>query len=140
MMIPRLIPFFLILSICAATLLFPQGAGEATTSSSEPRLVIIEDQFKIRSVRDPRISPEGDWVAYTVTTPNLKEEKSETQIWVAPFDGDSKAIPFTAKGHSSSSPRWDPTGKYLAFLSARAKGESKNGSDRKTQVWTLFRG
>jgi dipeptidyl aminopeptidase/acylaminoacyl peptidase len=136
----RLIPLFVTLSLFPTALLFPQGSGEEATSSSEPRLVVIEDQFKIRSVRDPRISPEGDWVAYTVTTPNLKEEKSETQIWVAPFDGDSKAIPFTAKGHSSSSPRWDPTGKYLAFLSARAKGGSQDSSERKTQVWTLFRG
>jgi len=101
--------------------------------------VVIEDQFKIRSVRDPQISPEGDWVAYTVTTPNLKEENSETRIWVAPFDGDSKAIPFTAEGHSSSRPRWDPNGQYLAFLSARNKVGQDN-SEKKTQVWTLFRG
>jgi dipeptidyl aminopeptidase/acylaminoacyl peptidase len=140
MKLRRLIPLFLALSLCTATLLFSQDSRKATASSSEPRLVVVEDLFKISSVRDPRVSPEGEWVAYTVTTPNLKEEKSETRIWVTPFDGGSKAIPFTADGHSSSRPRWDPSGQYLAFLSARAKGSSQDSSERKTQVWTLFRG
>jgi Tol biopolymer transport system component len=37
----------------------------------------------------------------------------------------------TAKGQSSSQPRWSPDGRYLSFLSSRDKGN--------TQVWTLSR-
>ncbi len=136
----RLIPVYLFVFTWTTPLLFPQLSGEESTSSNEPRLVVIEDQFKIRSVRDPQISPEGDWVAYSVTATDVKEEKSETRIWVSPFTGDSKAIPFTAEGNSSSRPRWDPSGQYLAFLSARNKGGSQEASERKSQVWTLFRG
>jgi len=104
---------------------------EERIPSTQKRLMVIDDYIQIRSVRDPQLSPKGDLIAYTVTVPYLKKEKKETRIWVAPFDGKSKTIPYTSKGHSSSQPRWDPTGRYLAFMSARGDGE--------TQVYTLFR-
>jgi len=110
---------------------FLQAHSKENVSSQQKRLVVVDDYFKIRSVRDPRISPTGDWIAYTVTTSNLKEEKSETRIWVAPWEGKAKPVPFTAKGVSSSQPRWDPSGRYLAFISSR--------DESKAQVWTLFR-
>ncbi|MEW5901378.1 MAG: S9 family peptidase, partial [Acidobacteriota bacterium] len=70
-------------------------------------------------------------MAYTVTTTSLKDEKSETQVWMIPAEG-GEAIPMTAKAVSSSQPRFSPDGKYLAFLSAR-------GENSRTQVWLLNR-
>ena len=60
----------------------------------------------------------------------LKEDKSETRIWMVPAGG-GDAIPMSAEGVSSSRPRWSPDGKFLAFLSKRNEG--------KTQVWLLNR-
>src|SRR4029077_4526372 len=70
------------------------------------------------------------WVAYTVKTLSLKEDKSEERVWMAPFAG-GDAVAMSAEGVSSSHPRWSPDGKYLAFLSARHEG--------KAQVWLLSR-
>jgi len=111
--------------------LFPRSAREENDAAKPPRNLEIEDLFKIKRVGDPQISPDGRWVAYTVTTTKLKEEKSETQIWLATFDGNVEARPLTSEGNSSSHPRWDPKGRFLAFLSARNK--------EKSQVWTLHR-
>ncbi len=96
----------------------------------QPRAVTIDDLFQIREVQDPQLSPDAQWVAYTVKTLSLKEDKSEERIWMVPFGG-GDAIAMTAEGVSSSHPRWSPDGKYLAFLSARNEG--------KTQVWLLNR-
>ncbi len=96
------------------------------------RNLTIDDFFALQEVSDPQLSPDGKWVAYTVKTLDLKEDKSETQIWMIPVGG-GEAIPMTVKGESSSSPRWSPDGKYLAFLSSRGEG-------MKTQVWTLYLG
>ncbi|HUJ71123.1 MAG TPA: S9 family peptidase, partial [Verrucomicrobiae bacterium] len=85
---------------------------------------------EIRDVRDPQITDDGKWVAYTVSTSSLKKDKSETRIWMTPAAG-GDAIPMTAEDVSSSHPRWSPDGKYLAFLSKRNEG--------KTQVWLLNR-
>jgi dipeptidyl aminopeptidase/acylaminoacyl peptidase len=94
------------------------------------RAITIDDRFQIREVAGPQLSPDVQWVAYTVNATSLKEDKTEERIWMVPFAG-GEAIPLTAEGVSSSHPRWSPDGKYLAFLSARHEG--------KTQVWLLNR-
>jgi len=109
-----------LLALTLATPLFAQS----------PRALEIDDLFALRSVGDPQISPDGEWVAYTVRRTILEDEKSETRIWMIPAAGGT-AIPMTAEGYSASRPRWSPDGKYLSFTA------SKNGG--KTQVWTLNR-
>lgn len=95
-----------------------------------PRPLSVDDLFAIRRVGDPRISPDGKWVAYTVSTTSLEEDETETRIWMISSRG-GEAIPMTAEGYSASQPQWSPDGRYLSF--AAAKGEGK------TQVWTLNR-
>jgi dipeptidyl aminopeptidase/acylaminoacyl peptidase len=96
------------------------------------RNLSVDDFFALKDVARAQISPDGKWVAYTVRTLDLAEDKSSTQIWMVPAAG-GEAVALTAKGVSSSSPRWSPNGKYLAFLSAR-------GENAKTQIWTLYMG
>src|SRR6266699_841683 len=95
-----------------------------------PRNITIDDFCQIRDVAQPEISPDGQWVAYSVRTRMLKEDKNEQRLWMVSTHG-GDPIPLTAEGVSSSHPRWSPDGKYLAFLSARNNG--------KTQVWLLNR-
>jgi dipeptidyl aminopeptidase/acylaminoacyl peptidase len=97
---------------------------------SARRPITIDDHFQIREVEGPRLSPDAQWVAYTVRTTSLKEDKSEQRIWMVLFAG-GEPVPLTAEDVSSGHPRWSPDGKYLAFLSARHDG--------KTQVWLLNR-
>jgi dipeptidyl aminopeptidase/acylaminoacyl peptidase len=95
-----------------------------------PRAITIDDLFQIREVADPQMSPDAAWVAYTVTTSSLRDDKSKERIWMVPASG-GDPVPMTADAASSSSPRWSPDGKYLAFLSSRDEG--------KVQVWLLNR-
>jgi dipeptidyl aminopeptidase/acylaminoacyl peptidase len=95
-----------------------------------PHAVTIDDYFRLREVRDPQISPDAQWVAYTVKSAILKDDKNEERIWMVPASG-GDAIPLSAEGVSSSHPRWSPDGKFIAFLSARNEG--------KTQIWLLNR-
>jgi dipeptidyl aminopeptidase/acylaminoacyl peptidase len=106
------------------------SAPSAGAADTLPRPMKIDDYFRFRDVGDPQISPDGKWVAYTISATDLEKESSETRIWMSPLDG-GDAVPMTAKGKSAWRPRWSPDGRYLAFLSAAKEG--------KTQVWTLFR-
>lgn len=92
----------------------------------------LDDLFKIKNVGDPQISPDGQWVAYTVSTVDVKADKSDTNIWMISYDGKTeRQITFSAD--SETSPRWSPDGKYLSFVSSRP------GPNRGSQVWVLDR-
>jgi dipeptidyl aminopeptidase/acylaminoacyl peptidase len=104
--------------------------ANSTPGEAEPRNFGIEDFFALKQVRDPRVSPDGDWVAFMVRRFDLDEDKSETRIWMAPVSG-GEAIPMTAEGNTSTRPRWSPDGRFLSFLSERG--------EKKAQVWTLDR-
>ncbi len=95
-----------------------------------PRAITLDDALQVKTVEDPQISADGDWVAYTVAIASLKKDKSLTQVWMAPSSG-STAVPMTVENETSKHPRWSPDGKYLAFLSGRNEG--------KTQVYLLNR-
>jgi len=102
-----------------------QGPAPAT------RTLTVDDLFRIQRVSNPQVSPDGQWVAYVIASPDLAADKSTSRIWmVATAGGDP--IPLTAKGSSASSPRWSPDGKYLGFLATR-------GEDAESQVWLLNR-
>jgi dipeptidyl aminopeptidase/acylaminoacyl peptidase len=99
-------------------------------TSAAVRNITIDDYFQIRDVGQPELSPDGQWVAYTVRTKMLKEDKNETRIWMVSTHG-GEPLPMSAEGVSSGHPRWSPDGKFLAFTSSRNGGKS--------QVWLLNR-
>jgi len=119
--------------LSVALLAFCFGFSSAVPSlmaEETKRALSIDELFKLKTVGNPQVSPEGMWVAYTITEVDLEKDKSETRVWMTPVSG-GDAIPMTVKGSSASTPRWSPDGKYLSFLSSRKDG--------KTQVWSLDR-
>jgi len=101
-----------------------------STAQESRRPLSIEDVLNLKTVRSPQISPDGQWIAYTVSEMDLKKDKSETRIWMIPAKGgETRAM--TGKGYSASQPRWSPDNKYLSFIASKGEGKS--------QVWTLHR-
>jgi len=117
-------------SVIVFLLAVPTPALAQESVPRTPRAITIDDFFQIRDVSQPKISPDGQWIAYAVRTRMLKEDKNEQRLWMISTHG-GDAIPMTAEGLSSGHPRWSPDGKSLSFLSARDGG--------KPQVWLLDR-
>ncbi|MCH2451923.1 MAG: S9 family peptidase [Gemmatimonadetes bacterium] len=88
----------------------------------------IDDQFAIQAVANPKLSPDEQWVAYTVRTTSIELEKSETRLWMISTSG-GVPIPMTSKGYSVSNVEWGPEGGHLSFIASKNSGES--------QVWQL---
>jgi len=105
--------------------------AQETVGAGERRPLEIQDMVRIKRVGAPVVSPDGEWVAYTVSTSSLEPGESGTRIWmVASAGGDP--VPMTSQGYSASSPDWSPDGKYLSFTATR-------GDSAHTQVWVLDR-
>ncbi len=92
----------------------------------------LDDIARIREVRDPQCSPDGQWVAYSVGTIDVKEDKHDSDVWMVSYDGKTD-LRVTSSPESEGTPRWSPDGRYLSFLSSRA------GKARGNQVWILDR-
>ena len=99
------------------------GSGQAICAQeSSKHAITFDDMIKMHRIAEPQISPDGKWVAYTVSTPDMDANRGVSNIWIVPAVGGA-AMQLTQSGHDSSAV-WSPDGKTLAFLSSRA-GESQ---------------
>jgi dipeptidyl aminopeptidase/acylaminoacyl peptidase len=94
------------------------------------RSPVLEDYWSLPTVADPRISPDGTWVAYTLSRPSRERDADETDLWLVRYDGGAPR-PLTRTPGSEHHPRWRPDGRAIAFLADR---EEEDAGD---QVWLL---
>ena len=87
-----------------------------------------EDLFSIAFVGDPRLSPDGKHVAYSVKRARLEDNKYVSHLYlIGSGGGDPRQL--TYGEHNDMLPRWSPDGRTLAFVS--------NRQDKKDQVHLL---
>ena len=74
--------------------------------------------MKFESISQVNMSEDGKYITYVVREGIMEEEKSEylSQIWVSATDK-SFNEKYTHSKKSSTSPKFSPNGKSIAFLS-----------------------
>ena len=105
--------------------------GIGAPALAQKRPLATEDIYNLKDVRDPQRSPDGKWVAYVVARAIKTDDKNDSDIWMASWDG-SQEIQLTSSTDGESQPRWSPDNKYLSFVSSRQG--AKDG-----QLWIMNR-
>ena len=83
------------------------------------------DIGRLRQLGNPRVSPDGSTVAFTVTDPDLAGNRYTHRIWLTSASADrTSPRPFTGPGNEVL-PRWSPDGQRLAFAVIGDDGRSQ---------------
>ena len=56
-----------------------------------PRPAQPDDLYRLLVPADPSLSPDGTWVAFTVTRSAVGRDGYRTSVWLAPSDGSTPA-------------------------------------------------
>jgi dipeptidyl aminopeptidase/acylaminoacyl peptidase len=82
------------------------------------RRLTAEDLYRMELVSDPKMSPDGRSVIFSVQRVDSETEKKYTNLWLVPTGGGA-AQQFTYGNQRDMQPRWSPDGRSIAFLSNR---------------------
>jgi len=106
--------------VAAAPLCFAQASA-----GSGKRPMTFEDMMAMKRLGETAVSPDGKWLAYSVTTVNLEQNSKTTELWLQAIAG-GDPIPLAVSKPGDSGVQFSANGKRILFLSGRDGGQ---------QVW-----
>ena len=77
----------------------------------------------MKRVGTPAASPDGKWVAFSVSEPSYDEKKEVSDLWIVPADGSAPPRRLTSSKGGESAPDWSPDSRKLAFSAKREDDE-----------------
>jgi dipeptidyl aminopeptidase/acylaminoacyl peptidase len=93
----------------------------ASPVAAQKRAFELKDWYRVTRLAGAVLSPDGNTVAFTVTTPVEAENRRHSEVWIVATGG-GEPRRMTSPNFESSNPRWSPDGKTLLFTSERPGG------------------
>lgn len=101
--------------VAAGVLAAPSLGAEPMTAKHR---FTVDDMWAVKRVGAPVVSPDGSLVAYTVSTWDAEENRSNADLWLTPVAGGPVRRLTTSKA-SDTSVAFSPDGRRIAFVSKR---------------------
>lgn len=121
-----------VIVVMAAGILVASGSGLAprtgiaAATPQAKRAMTAGDLLLMKRIAEPEISPNAQWVSYTLAVPDMNANRLARNVWIVPAaGGDSKQL--TTSGRDQGA-RWSPDGARIAFISSRDGG---------AQIWLM---
>ncbi|HEY6489262.1 MAG: S9 family peptidase [Terracidiphilus sp.] len=98
------------------------AAAASATAQPPKRPMTFEDMMAMKRLDDTAVSPDGKWLAHSVTTVNLEANTKTPELWLQQIAGGE---PFKAAvaQPGDSGLQFSPNGKQVLFISARQDGQ-----------------
>ena len=112
-------------------------AQTSAQTATAPRPMTFLDVQHMRSAGAPSVSPDGRWILYTISTPDWKEARTQSDIYLVSAERglpSTKQLTFT-KDKNESQPRWSPDGSFFVFASNRDAAPNAPGGG--TQLYLM---
>jgi len=106
------------------------GGGEAKRSMT------FLDMQKMRQMGSAAISPDGKWLLYTVSTPDWKEARRQSDVYIVSLQqgvASTRQMTFT-KEKNESDPQWSRDGTFFVFASNR---EAPSSAANQNQLYLM---
>jgi dipeptidyl aminopeptidase/acylaminoacyl peptidase len=88
-------------------------------SGQSERPLELADLFQMRRITAPALSPDGQWVAYSLGLPDMNANKVRYDLYLVSYDG-KMTRQLTSNPENEGAPAWSPDGKWIAFTSTRS--------------------
>jgi len=111
----------LVLSLAVAFVVAPLGLAQPAPAK---RPMTFEDMMKMKRLGETAVSPDGRWLAYSVTTVDLDQNTKTAELWLQAIAG-GEPIKLALAQPGDSGPQFSPDGKRILFLSARDGGHQQ---------------
>lgn len=86
-----------------------------------PRTFVAADVFNLEYADNPRISPDGRWVAYVRVSADIMTDKFRRSIWLVDANG-ANHRPLVQGQGGYGSPVWAPNGRAIAYVAEEESG------------------
>jgi dipeptidyl aminopeptidase/acylaminoacyl peptidase len=130
----RQLRFFVFVALCCGFASGP-GAAQETKSPAKTSPWKAEDVIFGESVRQFRISPDGQWVAWIKAQGDKEKDAVFSNLYLSSLTSDME-IQLTRGTDAISAFNWSPDGKWIAFVSSKARPQAKPDTAA-TQIWLI---
>jgi acylaminoacyl-peptidase len=111
------------LTVALAGAAHAQGVqASAQAAPQKPHVFTAKDMASLDRLSDPRVSPDGRYVLYSVRTLDYPANKATMSLWVADLKARMAPRRLKISDGGASSGRWSADGKTIYFSSSRAGG------------------
>ena len=99
--------------------------SQALAQQPDKRLIRAEDVFRMQTISNPRLSPDGKWILYSLSKVDSAKDKYESKLYMVSISGE-ETVQLTEDTKGAGQANWSPDNKYISFITRSKSDETSS--------------